>query len=781
MNYNLGQGEFENWIVSETSFSPDQLGKCESIMYLGNGYMGLRSATEEPYLKEVRNLFVNGTFNKFSETEVTELPNLADVTRIDIRVDGERFSLEFGEVKDYVRQLNLKTAELSRSFQWTSPKGKTLLFTFRRFVSLDHLHLIGMKMEVKSLTDAVHFSFDSGINAQMTNSGTQHFHEGEKRIFDKRYIQLLQKTIESNIDVVINTTHHVTLNGVEVTEPTMTIDRRKVWQTFDVELKANDTLVMEKLTTVYTSRDKDFDHNNYQLEVLRDTSLQDVMESYEKGYDELLNTHINTWKSKVWNQYNLKINSVESFDQLALRFALYHLTVMTPAHDERMGIGAKALSGEGYKGHSFWDTEIFILPFFTYSNPEIARSLLKYRYLGLAGARKKAAENGYEGAMYPWEQAWPLDGEVTPVWGAVDIVTGKQTKIWSGFIEQHISSDIAFAVYQYYLVTGDEDFMNRYGYEMIFDTARFWASRLEWNEENGQYHINDVIGPDEYKEHVNNNAFTNYMAAFNIKLAIKFFEKLKTESPQLIDKLNQNIQVKDSYVMWKDKLDKIYLPKPREKDFIIPQDDTYLELKDIDLTKYKNSKKVGTLFNDYNLEQVNQMQVTKQADVVILLYLLEQVDSLFSDEVTEKNFHYYEARTLHDSSLSLSTHAIIANDLGDEELAYSLFRRATEIDLGPYMHTSDHGVHAASLGGIWQVAIFGFAGIRINNGKLQISPKLPKQWKDIQFTIYWQGQLVNIFASHEILSVSTEGYSEIIFESFGTEFVCKGELEIPIK
>jgi len=781
LNYTLGKGDFENWIISETAFSPDNLGKCESIMYLGNGYMGLRSVTEEPYLKEVRNLFVNGTFNKFSETEVSELPNLADITRIDIRVDGERFSLEFGETKDYVRQLNLKIAELKRSFTWTSPKGKMLRFTFRRFVSLDHLHLIGMKMEVDSLNSTVQISFDSGINAQMTNSGTQHFHEGEKRIFDKRFIQLLQKTTESNIDVVINTAHHVTVNGVETKEPTMTIDRRKVWQTFEVELKPNDKLIMEKLTTVYTSRDKEFAHKNVQLETLREMSLQALRDSFSKGYDVLFQRHVNTWKENVWDYYKLNINSKDGYDQLALRFALYHLTVMTPAHDERMSIGAKALSGEGYKGHSFWDTEIFILPFFTFSNPKVARSLLEYRYLGLEGARKKAIENGYEGAMYPWEQAWPTDGEVTPVWGAVDIVTGKQMKIWSGFIEQHISADIAFAVYQYYLVTGDDDFLDRYGYEMIFDTARFWASRLEWNEEKQEYHINDVVGPDEYKEHVNNNSFTNFMAAFNMKLAVRFYEHLVENNPKLIEQLNEKIQVNQAYPKWKEKLEKIYLPQPRKEDGIIPQDDIYLQLQDIDLTKYKNSAKVGTLFEDYNMEQVGQMQVTKQADVVILLYLLEQVDTIFSNDVKEKNFHYYEPRTLHDSSLSLSTHAIIANDIGDRDLAYSLFKRATEIDLGPFMHSSDHGIHAASIGGIWQATIFGFAGIRLKNGKLQINPRLPEQWQDIQFTIQWQGQPVTIFANHKKLIVKAERQKKFSFDVFGKEYVCTDIVEIPLQ
>ncbi|WP_172370000.1 glycoside hydrolase family 65 protein [Sporosarcina jiandibaonis] len=785
INYSQGKGDYENWVVSELAFLPDELGKSESIMYLGNGYMGMRSATEEPYIKETRNLFVSGTFNKAHENEVTELPNLADVTRLDIRVDGERLSLELGEMKNYIRQLNLKTAELTRSFEWTSPKGKELRFNFKRFISLDNLHLIGMKMEVESVTDPVQISFDSGINAQMNNSGSQHFLEGERRIFDGKLIQLVQTTNESKIDVVINTIHKITVNNeVNIYNPEMDMDRRKVWLTYNFDLQPNDKLEMEKLTTVYTSRDKEFDEAGYDFHQLRAHSLQDLEICFDKGYDSLFQSHQEAWQQKIWNVYNFEINSDDAFDQLALRFSLYHLTIMTPAHDDRMGIGAKALSGEGYKGHSFWDTELFILPFFTYSNPEIAKSLLIYRYRGLVGARKKAAENGYEGAMYPWEMAWPTDGEVTPLWGDIDIVTGERTKIWTGIIEQHISADIAFAVYQYANVTGDQEFMNQYGYEIIFDTARFWASRLEWIEEKQEYHINNVIGPDEYKEHVNNNAFTNYMAYFNMKLAIRYYEKLKKENPELLNDFVERLDLIEAYSSWQSKTEKIYLPNPRKEDFVIPQDDTYLQLKEIDLKKYKNQDTVRTIYRDYNQEQIIKMQVTKQADTLILFYLLEQTflhdDKRISGAVKRANFHYYEPRTLHDSSLSLVTHAIVANDIGESDLAYTLFKKSCETDLGPMMNTSDDGVHAASLGGIWKSAVFGFAGIRFVDGRLRINPRLPKQWHQVQFTIQWRSQPVTISITNSTLSVKVENGGGIVFEVYGEIYECDDFIEIEI-
>lgn len=785
LDYKKGKSDMKNWIISETVFSSDLLGKCEAIMYLGNGYLGVRSATEEPYIKETRNMFVNGTFNKAFENESTELPNIADITKLDIRVDGERFSLELGKTTGYLRQLNLKTAELSRSFEWVSPSGKELRFIFKRFVSLHNRHLIGMKMEVESLNALVRFSFESGIDARMTNSGTQHFLEGQRRIIDNRCIQLTQTTNESGIDVVIQTTHNIQINRRQVEPvPDMCMDRRKVWQGYEFMLQPNDVLEVEKLTTLYTSRDKEVDTADYKLSVLCDYSLLELKKSAEEGYLRLFEAHQKEWTDKVWSTQAVEIDSNNGFDQLAMRFSLYHLTIMAPAHDNRMGIAAKGLSGEGYKGHSFWDTEIFVLPYFIYSQPEVAKSLLLYRYRGLAGARKKAAEQGYAGAMYPWEMAWPPDGEVTPLWGDIDIVTGKQSKIWPGFIEQHISADIAFAVYQYHSVTYDHNFLAEYGYEIVFETAKFWASRLEWSDEQKQYHINGVIGPDEYKEHINNNAYTNYMAYFNIKLAIRYYEKIQKENPQLLEILDGTLGLKEAYIRWNSMVERLYLPAPRDSDLVIPQDDSYLQLQKIDLSKYKNQVQARTIYRSYNSAQLNSIQVSKQADTLVFLYLLQQTflhdDWRFSKKVKEANFRYYEPRTLHDSSLSLTTHAILANDIGKKELAYSLFRRSAEIDLGANMKSSDTGIHAAATGGIWKMAVFGFAGVRLINEKLVVNPRLPAHWNHLRFSIQWQGQQVDLSITQSTLSVKVDGKKKLQFHTYGKLYTCENTLDIPI-
>lgn len=749
MKYDTGQGNTESWIVSETAFNAKYLGKCEVVMSTGNGYMGLRSAHEESYAGEIRNLFVNGTFNKAFDNEVTELPNAADVTRMEIEINGELFNLERGVTKGYRRDLKLRSGEVTRTFIWISPRGDEVKFTFRRFVSMADLHIIGQRLEIEPLSSNVTVKLKSGIDGRMTNSGAQHFIEGEKRLHHNKYMQLVQTTSESKVDFVINTVHKFLKGsvGFHPDKGLIRIERRKIYFEYQFEAAKGETVFVEKISNLYTSRDKEL--LGCSLPQIKKISLDAIISQTGKGYSMLFEESKKAWEERVWHKLDIEIDSENTFDQLAVRFAIYHLFIMTPAHDNRMGVGATGLCGEGYKGHSFWDTELFILPYWVYNKPEVARSLLEYRYLSLHGARRKARENGYSGAQFPWESAWLEDGEVTPLRAGVDIVTGEEEKVWTGIRALHISSDIVYAIWQYYNATKDQDFMDKCGYEIVFDTAKFWQSRLEWKEEQGNYQITGTMGPDEYKENVDNNAFTNYMAHWNISLAIGYYEQLKKSNLYLFYYMSEKLDLEGAYKLWIDKVDRIYLPKPNE-DLIIPQSDNYLSLKQVDLSKYKNQEVVGSVRDDYSLKELQELQVSKQADVLILFYLLED---LFNEETKKENFYFYEASCLHDSSLSLSCHSILASDLKEKTLAYSLFERAARIDLGPNMNTNNNGIHAASMGGMWQCVVNGFGGVRMNEGKLRIEPNLPDKWRKLKFPLMWSGDMLIINISKAELQV----------------------------
>jgi len=762
MKYNSGTDGLENWIVEESSFNSNFLGKCEAIFCQGNGYLGLRSTLEEEYVGETRNLFVTGTFNQFYENEVTELPNLPDFTKVVLFINKKRFTLEKGKIRDYHRKLNLQTGEVIRKVEWESPDGEIICFTFGRLVSMANDHVIASRIEITPVTGEVELMIVSGIDGTVSNTGAQHLAEGNKRIYENLYLEMISETIQSHISIASYTAHKFTVDGVEIhPEIQPIISRREIKISTQFSLKAGQKVVIDKISTVNTTRDLKYADNTDEniLELLKQDSKKEAMDAYSKGYDKLLKDSQKAWK-EIWNQQDIKITTENAFDQLAIRFAIYHLSIMVKKDDNRVGIGAKGLSGEGYKGHSFWDTEIFILPYYRMTQPKTARTLLEYRFKNLYGARIKAKENGFEGAMYPWESAWISDGEVTPLWGAADVVTGETSKILTGLIEQHISADIAFAVWQYFITTRDEDFMDNYGYEIILETAKFWNSRLEWKEDLNRFEITDVIGPDEYKEHVDNNAYTNYLAHYNMQLALKLIGQLETEKKNVFERLDTFIGLGQLKNSMEERLPQFYLPQPDAKSSIIPQFDGYMDLKHIDLTKYKECSTVGTIYNDFNMEQINEFQVSKQGDLVVLLYLF---DDLFPAETKRKNYFFYEERTLHDSSLSMCTHSVLANDLGLHEEAYKLFAGACTIDLGEEMKSSDAGIHSASMGGIWQSIVFGFGGLRIIGENLRIAPSLPKEWSNLSFKVIWnQSPLQVTVTATEVTVVNSGIDTEII-------------------
>lgn len=762
MNYRKGTGAETSWIIEETSFHEKYTGKCESIFTQGNGYLGLRNSLEERYVDTVRGMFITGTFNKASKEEATELPNVSDIVNMEIELNGERFSMTEDNLKEYSRTLNLYTGETCRNVLWEGKNGNVVQLSFHRFVSYKNVHVIGAYVEIKPVNCDVKATVVSGINAQVTNHGAQHLTEFSKRAFEEKFLQMGMVTTESAVSIAVSTVHKVFQSGKYTEDAASKIidDRRKIHAEIQLVIPQGETARVEKISTVHSSRDLEYVASGKEPEgenVCRD-GLNNLKEAEEKGYETLLEESKKVWE-KIWKKQDIQIDSKEDDAQIAVRFALYHLQIMVRREDNRVGIGAKALSGEGYKGHSFWDTETFIFPYFQMAEPETARTLLEFRYKGLYGARKKAIENGYKGAMYPWEAAWVSDGEVTPYVIGVNVHTGEPMICLTGVIEQHITSDIIFALWQYYAATDDQDFMDRYGYEMTIETARFWNSRLEWIEENNRYEIRDVIGPDEYKEHVDNNAYTNYMAHENMRLAAQVIACIRDEKKDIYGKMQKLMQEEGTSLEQleeelKDKMKKLYLPQPDEKTGIIPQFDGYFDLKEIDLSVYKNASVVGTVFHDYSGEDVQGMQAGKQADIVELLY---QMEDITTPDNKAKNYVYYEARTLHDSSLSKAIHSITACDLGMEKEAYDMFMSAALTDLGQEMKSSDAGIHSANMGGVWQDVVMGFGGIRIRDGHLRIAPNCPKQWEKFTYPLYWKGNELHITVCKDGVEVINEG------------------------
>ena len=744
ITYNKGTDKYKNWIITEPDFIPENTGKFETIFSLGNGYMGLRASTEEGSPDEVRGCYIAGLFDKFPG-EVTELPNIPDWTNVRIKLDGETFSLCQGKILSYQRQLNIRDGELVRNIEWMSPSGKNTQLIFRRFVSMRDLNVAAIELEICPVNYSGAIEILSGIDGQVTNSGVQHFKEGNSRMYKDGIVSITSRTQESNIGLAVAVKHLFSMDddrAVE-TEQTRSTGRRQIFLSFRHEVREGQTLRMEKLLTVCSTRDPEFRECKFkEKEAISDKELEKnaigkLKEAADAGYGNLFKNHKVEW-GRIWENDDISIGGPD-FDQLAIRFSIFHIHQMTPAHDERVGIAAKGLSGEGYKGHAFWDTEIFLLPVHIYTSPETAKKLLLYRYNLLAGARKKAMENGFKGAMYPWESA-DTGEEVTPKWGGVDIKTGEQVRIWSGDLELHITCDIAYSIWQYFEITRDYDFMYRYGLEIMLDTSRFWASRLEYNKSEDRYEINDIVGPDEYSEHVNNNTFTNYMVKWQIDKTIQFSKLVKENRSEVWNRVSSKIQLLEQEPGdWMKKADKIFLNINKETGFI-HQYEGFTDKKMIDLSKYKG--KVGAIMEDYSWEDLVHSQVLKQADVVMLLYL---AGDDFSRETKRVNWDYYEPKTLHDSTLSAGMHAIVAADMNDMEKGYEYFQESIRIDLGENMQSCDAGLHAASHGGNWQAVVNGFGGVRITgDGILRINPRLPKKWNGLKFNLIWRGTVCRV-------------------------------------
>jgi len=713
-------------VLTDPGFCPHSLNKFASIMACGNGYMGIRAAHEEDYTQQTRGMYLAGLYHRAGRNETTELINLPDITGIEIELDGVNFTLLSGEILSWQRELDFANGELRRTVLWRAPDGKRYRLDSRRFVSLAQLPLVAMQLSITPLDAASQVMLKTGIDATQTNSGRQHLDEVSVRVFDQHYLQGVYETQDREAEVVISTSCRLSSNS---SDSCFSAKNRRVMAHHSLTLPVGDTVTLEKLVWIAHRKDKTLSQETYARNALADLKV-----CAAKGYASLLENSARAWEN-VWRDARVDVASTDKQDQMALDYAVWHLTAMTPAHDERSSIAAKGLTGEGYKGHVFWDTEIFLLPFHLFTRPQIARNLLRYRWLNLCGAREKARRNGWPGALFPWESA-ASGQEETPEFAAINIRTGTRQKVASALAEHHIVADIAWAVVAYWQATRDDAFMRNEGLTLLMETATFWMGRAV--EANGRLEIHDVIGPDEYTEHVNNNAYTNYLAWHNVSCARQFMSMFGREDAAFLTNATRF-------------LTRLWLPEANAEG-VLPQDDTFMKKPAIDLSRYKAKAGKQTILLDYSRAEVNEMQILKQADVVMLNYLLPE---RFTPQQCAANLAFYEPRTIHDSSLSKAIHGIVTARCGDTERAYLLWRDGVAIDLGDDPHSSDDGIHAAATGAIWSGVIQGFAGLQIVEGELHLAPKLPAHWRKLSFPLRWRNAQMRFSFEHDALTVES--------------------------
>lgn len=719
--------------------------KYETLMCLGNGYLGMRSAFCEEYPDQSRLTLIAGLYDH-QPNENEELLALPDVTKLSIRVNKKEIAPLHSGSGNYSRSLNLKNGLMSYSYDCAYEEHNfDISVAHRRFVSMAQLHLAAFETVITAGTDA-QINLKASIDSLQTFNGTQHIFEEEREVLENDVMWYGGRAACNETKFRVACRMIVFVNGEEITGVQQYgTGRRYVGIKANLNIKSGDEVKVLRYALYYTENDPEWSGKTPEL--MREFMQREMKHLCSNSFDELLSESADAW-DKRWSRCDIVIDGDNPTDTLKTRLGIYHSIIMCPAHDDRMSIAAKGLTGAGYAGHVFWDCELFNLPFFIYTDPDAARKLCTYRHHTLGGARRKAKQYGFSGAMYPWESAG-INGNEQSVEKGNYTKYNVRREFICGSTEHHVVCDVAYGVYNYAKTVGDKEFMERYGFEILFETANFWQSRVDYNAKLDRYEILDVIGPDEYKEHVNNNAFTNYMAAWNMRTAAEEAERLEVENPELYSKFDRKIGLSDIVENVKAKLPKLYLPEPNE-DGLVPQDDTYLTLPQIDVAKYKNSGINRYIYRFYTLDEISKLMVSKQADVIQLMTLMPE---LFSEDIVRKNFVFYEDKCIHDSSLSLSAYAIIAAKFMDAEIALKFFRGALDTDFGETSNNCNAGIHAANCGGIWQCAVFGFAGLEADGDVLKLTPSLPTVWKKLSFRLFWRGAELEFSVEHNTVSV----------------------------
>ncbi|HCE43292.1 MAG TPA: hypothetical protein DET40_07070 [Lentisphaeria bacterium] len=728
------------WVYEEKTFRADQQKELDAVFSLGNGYVGCRGFSEEEQggLGRLGGIYMAGVFGrgklKAWEGMHRELVNTPNCFSVKIRINGEPMLLRTGRISDYSRTLNMREGTLERSFTWNGLNGQKVRFRFERFVSMDDLHVSGQRIEVSPVNGNPDIEIAASIDADVTNlfvdtlldrpvhPGLRHL----KTVGVKS--QIIEVKIESLPDgVIIAEGQEVSLKhrGSQI-RGTDTNGESLISRSFKYKGIKGETAVLTKLIHVFTSRDGEIPPSK-QVEKSMARKLE---------YSDLLNSHKSVWSGK-WHSADIEIDGSDN-DQRAMRFNIFQLIQACPSHDHRLSIGARGLTGEMHEGGIFWDTEIFKLPFFTLTDPAAAASLLRFRHGILPEARRHAKALWFQGAMYAWKSG--LDG-------------AEETEVGVGaYYAIHIISDISYAIRQYWEGTGDSDFMHKYGTEILIETARFWKSRAHYDPIRRNYSILAVRGPNEYGVIVNNNLYTNMMAAENLRYAIDAIGQMKKENPKAWSSLSQKIKFNAGEITeWKKIIGRIVICHDAKTDLYL-EDDMYLHRVPFDM---KRGKPTGKRVIDSTLpyEAMAMYQITKQSDVVCLMNLLPWK---FTEKQRRIAYDYYEPRTAHDSSLSYSPHGVITARLGLLDDAYRYFKESAYLDITDLQLNTISGLHFANFGGTWQIAVMGFGGVHLENGRLVISPNLPKAWKKMSFRLACKGALLRICISKKSTEVTLE-------------------------
>ncbi len=698
----------------------------ETLFHNANGYMGVRSNFEEGYkegCKSIRGQYINGFYEFIDMNQAEKLYglteekqtilNVADTQGIELFIDGERFSMFEGEVLDSSRILDMEQGYTMRRILWRSGKNHEVEISIKRMTSFVTLPLFTIDYSVTALNFEGDLKFVSSHSGKVMNYSDPN--DPRVAAESSQYLFTEEAGYAGDISVIVSGTARSKLwvatavrNILSVgCDAGFSIEGNTAVHSMTCHVNKGRTVSLVKYTVICDSIRYDRVKEAAFDIMVKSTSVP-VRELYEQQKEYL---------DRYWESCAVDISGDDEMNT-AVYYNLYQL-IQSVGKDRFCNIAAKGLSGEGYEGHYFWDTEMYIQPFFCLTQPQISKNLIRHRYTLLESARENARILGHaKGALYPWRT-----------------IMGRECSGYfpSGSAQYHINGDIAYSIAAYYLMTKDLELMAECGAEIVFETARLWMDT--GNYDGDRFVINDVTGPDEYTCIVNNNYYTNVIARYNLNWAVKLYGLLE-ENNALAD-----IAVKIDLLPWEisgfeKAAEAMFLPYDAEKG-INPQDDSFLSkrLWDIDGTPKENFP----LLLHYHPLHLYRHQVCKQADTVMAHFILEDAQPL---ETVRNSFEYYEKITTHDSSLSTCIFSIVASRLGLREKAYSYFGESAKLDIFNTHKNTRDGIHTANMGGSYMTIVYGFGGFRVKEKGICFAPYLPEKWERYCFNILYEGSLI---------------------------------------
>jgi trehalose/maltose hydrolase-like predicted phosphorylase len=723
-----------SWVIVEQELNLEKISLNETLFALGNGYLGMRGTFEEGLERyALEGTYINGFYESapivygekfigYAENKQTIL-NLPNAKLIRLEVAGEPFSLLSGKLLAYRRWLDLRQGILHRRLRWESPQGRQVEIEVQRLALHARPHVALIRFRLTPLNFDGLLTLTTLIDGAVRQSehaeddprlGTQFKGEVlrlERQEFAADLALMMHRTVTTQFDVGCGMRN--LLDAPAVCLPSST--ESAIGFTYQVQGARGVPVTLDKFMAYATSLDGGGDP-------VLSAVLGELNEAAAAGFEALCLEQIH-YLSDFWEAADIQIEG-DDLLQRGIRFNMFHL-LQGAGKDGRTNIAAKGLTGLGYEGHYFWDTEVYVLPFFLYTQPETSRKLLEYRYHILDKARQRARQMSHPvGALYSWRS---INGEEC------------SANFPTGTAQYHINADIAFAIRRYYDATLDLNFLKRCGAEILCETARLWLDVGVYIPAKGYcFCINGVTGPDEYQILVNNNAYTNLMARENLRFACQALDLLKEAEPSAYQALARKIDLQaEEPAAWRKAAESMYVPYDEERG-IIPQDDGFLGKPAWDFAH--TPRENYPLLLHYHPLVVMRYQVCKQADTLLAEFLLHDQ---FDRAQKARDYAFYEPLTTHDSSLSGAVFGILAAELGDTEKAYRYFAETATLDLENKHGNTPAGIHAANMAGAWQGIVFGFAGMRASDG-LSFNPSIPQQWRSYAFKVRYRGRLIGV-------------------------------------